>query len=147
MITVEHDVRFSKLHAKRAEVIADLYSLLWEARAVAGQFILHDTREAKQSQKAREKVAELFRFISVNRIYLPKSVCGLLDRFESMLRKSVAFVEVYWVRIEYPNEATREQANKVMVDAVQVLESGLPALFEQLETEFRALLGGETVLP
>ena len=34
MITVEHDVRFSKLHAKRAEVIADLYSLLWEARAV-----------------------------------------------------------------------------------------------------------------
>ena len=103
MVTVEHDVRFSKLHAKRAEVIADLYSLLWEARAVAGQFILHDTREAKQSQKAREKVAELFRFISVNRIYVPKSVCGLLDRFESMLRKSVAFVEVYWVRIEDPS--------------------------------------------
>jgi len=146
LMALEHQVRFSRLHAKRAQVIADLYNLLWEARSMAAQFILQHTRDAEESQKAREKVVELFRFISLNRIYLPKSVCALLDTFEGKLRRSVVFVEVYWVRAEHSNEQTREQANKVIQDAVQALESDLPQLFEKLETEFRALLGGEEVI-
>jgi hypothetical protein len=116
IVAVEHEVRFSKLHAKRAEVIANLYGLLWEARSLAAQLIFQGARDVEQSDKAREKVFELYRFINLNRIYLPKSACTLLDNFESKLRKSVIFVDVYWTRIVPANPETREQANKAILD-------------------------------
>jgi hypothetical protein len=140
MAATEHQIRFSGLHAKRAEVIAGLYALLWDAHALAMQFILQDNRNADRSATAREKVVELYRYISYNRIYLPKSALELLDRFESLLRKSVSFVDVYYVRIEHPTERTRLEANQVILDAARALESDLPALRERLESEFLVLL-------
>jgi hypothetical protein len=139
----EHQVRFAKLHEKRAEVIAELYRLLLDVPTSALKFILTDMRDPTQAENAHKKVFELYSFISLNRIYLPGSVCGLLDNFEGKLRHSVTFVEIYWTRIENPSPETVKQQNKVMLEACQALETDLPAIRKELETEFRILLGVE----
>jgi hypothetical protein len=140
-IATEHQIRFAKLHEKRALVIAELYTSLVEAPAHAGQFIFQNVRDPAEAAKANQKMWELYRFINLNRIYLPEAVCGLLDKFESTLRKSVLFVDVYWTRNEYPTATAMEEQNKVMLAACTALESELPALLKEVQREFRALLG------
>jgi hypothetical protein len=140
-VATEHQIRFAKLHEKRALVIAELYSRLVEAPAHAGQFIFQDVRDPEVAAKANAKMLELYRFINLNRIYLPEAVCALLDNFESTLRKSVLFVDIWWTRIDHPTPQTVVEQNKIMLEACNVLESKAPALLRELEREFRVLLG------
>lgn len=140
-VATEHQIRFAKLHEKRALVIAELHTLLVETPAHAGQFIFQDARNQDKAEKATRKVLDLYRFINIHRIYFPESVCGLLDKFESILRTSVLHVDIYWTRNEYPTPASRTDQNEVMFAACKALESDLPALLREVECEFRTLLG------
>ena len=79
-VATEHQIRFAKLHEKRALFIAELHNLLVEAPAHAGQFIFQNVRDQDEAEKATRKVLELYRFINIHRIYFPDSVCGLLDK-------------------------------------------------------------------
>lgn len=142
LVATEHQIQFAKLHEKRALVIAELYTRLIETRRIAGEFILGDIHDAQRSAKAQEAVWELYRFIELNRIYLPETVCTLVDKFESKLRKSVLFANSYWTRITHPSPKTVEEQNKVLLEACQILETELPNLLKELQNEFRKLLGG-----
>lgn len=82
MSALEHQVRFSKLHERRAEVVAELYKLLLEAHSAGWNFILNNPRSPNEEDRAREKFRELCNFIDINRIYLPTPICDLLDKFK-----------------------------------------------------------------
>jgi hypothetical protein len=142
-VATEHEIRFAKLHEKRALVIAELYMTLVEAKVHAGQFIFQGGRNPALAERATAKVTDLYKFISLNRIYLPESVCTLVDNFEIRLRTSVLLVDVYWNLMDsHPTEPAQvENKNKAMVEACDVLESEAPTLLKQLEREFRELLG------
>jgi hypothetical protein len=100
----EHQIRFAKLHEKRAEVIAELHAQLIEAQSHVGRFIFRDARDKELGAEVNTKMWNLFRFIRLNRIYLPESVCELLHAFESALRKSLLDVDLFWTRIpDYSN--------------------------------------------
>lgn len=141
MTALEHQIRFSRLHERRAEVIAELYKLLVEAPSTAQRFIFTHTRDHSQAERTHGKVLELYRFVELNRLYLPIPVCVLLDNFVKNLRHTVIQVDVYWTRIENPTAETIKQQNEVMLAACTALETELPALRKELENEFRALLG------
>jgi hypothetical protein len=142
LVATEHQIQFAKLHEKRALVIAELYTRLIETHRTAGEFIFGDVQDSERSAKAQEAVWDLYRFIELNRIYMPETVCALVDKFESKLRKSVLFANSYWTRIKNPTPQTEEQRNKVLLEACEVLESELPNLLKELQTDFRKLLGG-----
>ncbi len=142
LVATEHQIQFAKLHEKRALVIAELYSRLVATHRTARVFILGDVHDPERSAKAREEVLELYWFIELNRIYLPETVCTLLDKFESTLRKSVYFADSIFTRIKYPTPKTVEDQNKFLLEACEVLESELPNLLKELQNEFRKLLGG-----
>ncbi|HKM83375.1 MAG TPA: hypothetical protein VJY15_20750, partial [Candidatus Acidoferrum sp.] len=142
LAATEHQIQFSKLHEKRALVVAELYSRLVVTLRTAREFIFGDVQDPERSAKAQEEVWELYRFIELNRIYFPETVCTLLDKFESKLRKSVLFANSYWTRIKYPTPKTEEDRNKVLLEACEVLESELPNLLKEVQDEFRKLLGG-----
>jgi hypothetical protein len=72
-----HQIRFAKLHEERAKVIKDLYQRLIQARADAAQYVLGDARKRELAIETTQKVMELFRFITENRIFLPSKVCEL----------------------------------------------------------------------
>ena len=138
----EHQIRFSKLHDRRALVIAKLYRLLLEAADAAKFFAAHPDDKGSFKKEAIERHLELFRFFQINKIYLPSVVCALLENYESILRRSVGFIRIY-MSIENPNEQTIGEQNKVLQDAWQALEKEIPSIRIELEREFRQMLGVE----
>jgi hypothetical protein len=142
MTALEHEVRFSKLHEQRAIVIDKLYKLMVEAPGPAWSLIIQDPSDQNHLAAAREKAFELYKFIQLNRLYFPDSICLLLDIFEQKLRSSVNRVGSYWRLPEPFNPGQRSERDQALLDACQALETELPTLRRQLEVEFRALLGG-----
>jgi len=138
----EHQIKFSKLHDRRARVIAKLYRLLLEAADAVQFFAAHPGDKGSIRKEAIERSLGLYRFSQINKIYLPSAVCGLLENYETTLRHSVGFIRIY-MSIEDPNEQTIEQQNKVLQDAWQALEKKIPSIRTELETEFRQMLGVE----
>src|SRR5271156_1097122 len=89
MIELEHRVRFSKLHERRARAIAKLYALMVEADWIAQDFIYGDVRSHERANAAREKARERYRFFELHRLYFPDSGCLLLERFINKLFHSI----------------------------------------------------------
>ncbi len=74
--TIEHQVRFSKLHERRATVIAELnghlVEALWEAESFLSPMEWAGEPDKKEKHiTAMNKLAELYRYFDKHRIYLP----------------------------------------------------------------------------
>ena len=68
----EHQVRFSKLHEKRAEVIAQLYKYLAETTWAIEDFVQPFEGEPSRKEKydpTWNKIVECYRFLDQHRIY------------------------------------------------------------------------------
>ncbi len=147
IISAEHQVRFSKLHDKRAEVIAELYKRLVQVFWRGQMFVLTSENNPTAYQKAEfakteKEVRELFFFFDENRIYLPESVCTLLDKFIGEIRGNVYAAGIFG-RIENPNEHTSQQSQDAFTKGYEAFEKQIPAARRVLETEFRGILGVE----
>src|SRR2546426_7558344 len=82
--TIEHQVRFSRLHEERAGVIAELYGHLVEALWEAESFLSPmewsgEPTKKEKHQTAMNKLVELYRYFDKHRIYLPPDVCASLE--------------------------------------------------------------------
>lgn len=146
--SIEHQVRFSRLHEKRASVIADLYGYLvetlWEAESFlspmewAGEPAKHE-----KHQTAMNKLVEFFRFFDKHRIYLPEALCVSLEAIAMRVRKHIIEFGVYTqFNDQSLNEHTREQKEKAWNTGWEAIKNDIPLARKQLEEEFRALLGG-----
>lgn len=140
----EHQVRFLKLHEKRAEVIAELYKRLVDVTRNSQRFVL--TRESGPQSGQREEYAraahrldEFVSFFEDHQIYLPVDVCILVDKFVDPLRRAVIASGIYG-GIEYPNEQIRPQIHEAFTKAYAAFDKDIPAARSALEIEFRAML-------
>jgi hypothetical protein len=147
---IEHQVRFSRLHDKRASVIAELYShlveALWEAESFLSpmQSAGDDDRKKKYDQ-AQDKLVELYRYFEKHRIYLPEEICtSLQDLIQNVRSKTIKFG--VWVR--YGDHLHSEDSRKQMMEAEdsawQEFTNEAPVARRSLENEFRLLLGATT---
>jgi len=141
MAELEHRVRFSKLHDKRAHAIAALYSLMVEADRIAQDFIYGDARSRDRANAAEEKATELHRYFELHRLYLPNSVCIVLGNFVNKLFHSINAIRIYWTNVEHPTAQMIQQQNEKMLEVLKAFDTELPAIKTLLETEFRSLLG------
>lgn len=97
---LEHQIRFSKLHERRAEVIAQLYGLLVEAHWASQSFIslAEFSGEPSKQEKyaeAMNRAADFYRFFDKNRIWLPEGLCRQLEQFLRNMRSKVVEFGVY----------------------------------------------------
>lgn len=150
--SIEHQVRFSRLHEKRADVIADLYGhlveTLWEAESFLSP--MEWTGEPSKEEKHRiamNKLVEFFRFFDKNRIYLPEKICGSLEKLALQVRSHVINFGVY-IRFndQVLNDHTLEQKEKAWNEGWDAIKNQVPLARKLLEDEFRALLGVATKL-
>lgn len=144
---MERQVRFSKLHERRAEAIEELYTRLVDTQFEARRYVLvtgHDeSARAKTGSAIYDKLANLNFLIERNRIYLPENICGLLDAFQKELRRAVVAVQVY-APITYPaSQSIAEEKAREILKAVEAFEANIPRARKSLEEELRAILGGE----
>jgi len=144
---IEHQVRFSRLHEKRAEVIAELYGLLvlalWEAESFVSPIEwVGEPNKQEKHQTAMNKLVELYRYFDQHRIYLPEQLCESLDQLIKEVRSNVINFGV-WVK--YRDETLQEHAAKnkqAAWDASwKAIKDEIPLARSRLENEFRILLG------
>lgn len=145
LAATEHQIRFSRLHEKRAEVIAELYKLLVNATWKAESFTspMEWTGEPDKKKKyiaATNAIAEYFRFFDQHRIYLSPTLCARLEDFAKRLRLPVMQFGV-WLRHEYLTEQAAKEKDETWTSAWNTVKNDVPQLREAIESEFRMLLG------
>ena len=145
--TIEHQVRFSRLHEKRASVIAELYGHLVEALWEAESFLspmewAGEPNKKEKHQQAMNKLVELYRYFDKHRIYLPHEVCASLEALVQNVRSQVIKFGV-WVRYEdyQLTNDSHAKKNDAWDSGWDAIKNEVPIARKSLEDEFRALLG------
>lgn len=145
--TIEHQVRFSRLHEKRASVIAELYGHLVEALWEAESFLspmewAGEPNKKEKHQQAMNKLVELYRYFDKHRIYLPHEVCASLEALIQNVKSQVIKFGV-WVRYENYELTNDSHAKKndAWDSGWDAIKNEVPIARKSLEDEFRALLG------
>ncbi len=146
MVAFEHQIRFSNLHAKRAEVTAEIYFQMVDAEQYGKRFVYVDvfdeTREQAYSEKIKKLVGFYF-FLEKRRIYLPEDICALMQKFVDSIRKSVIRTNIYEPIEQFFSQKVLEEKVKVIQEVNEAFEGSIPAARAPLEREFRRLLGVE----
>ena len=147
MSALEHQVKFSKLHEKRADVIAELYGFLVQACWDISSFVspMEWSGEPNKQEKyvtAMNSVARFYQFFDKHRIYIPEGLCGQLDEFvQGMRQKAIGF----GVYVRYEDEALPDSQMKdkhnAWTEAWKHFEDAVPETKSALETHLRSLLG------
>ncbi len=141
-------MRFSKLHEKRAEVIATLYSLLVQAYWDLSSFVslMEWAGEPTKQDKyvsAMNSVADFYRYFDKHRIYIPETLCLQIDEFVQEMRSRAIGFGVY---VKYDDETLPDHAyekkHKAWEQAWEYFEKKVPETKTALENELRGILGG-----
>ena len=144
--TVEHQVRFSRLHEKRATVIADLNALIVEALWEAESFLspmqwAGEPDKSEKHQIAMGKLVELYRSFDKHRIYVPDPLCSVVDKLVTDVREHVSRFGTYLTWDETSlQDHTRKEKQEVWMAGWNVIKNQVPLGRKQLENEFRTLL-------
>ena len=144
LLAAQHQIRFAKLHAIRAEVIAELYSLLVEAHGKSIVFVSPGgyVGESTKGREASSAVLDFLHFFEKKKIYLPKDLGDLLDQYATDVNKHLIEYRTY-VNHE-PDHSTQEfekKKNESWRKAMNAFEEAIPEAKEKLEDEFRKILG------
>ncbi len=152
LATLEHEIRFAKLHEKRAEVVAELYRCLVQAQTslhslsyVVGSDILSKS-ERENGETAKESVDAFWRYFDEHRIYLTESLC---DKIKEFHRQSLrTYIELCCADISRElasdDETYRDELAQELENASKILVQEIPPIREAIEVEFRTLLGSES---
>ena len=147
--TIEHQVRFSQLHEKRANVIAELNGLvveaLWEAESFLSPMQWAGEPDKREKERvAMSKLVELFRYFDKHRIYLPIELCDVVAKLVTDVRTHVIRFGTYLTWDESAlQEHTRKEKHEVWMASWDAIKNQVPTVRKQLEDSFRALLAAD----
>ena len=143
---IEHQVSFSKLHERRAEVVAETYAKLVEAFWAMQSFTSivewqGEPTKLEKYQGAMDKSADYFRYFDKNRIFLPADLCSKLDEFMRGLRSEAVNFGV-WVQTEASSKSGKFGSEKFEAwqKAWKYFENEAPQARQLLEEELRKIL-------
>ncbi len=148
MQATEHAVRFQRLHEKRADVVAELYSRLVEAYWKASSFASlaewsGEPNKQKKYADAMNAFANFFQFFDKNKIFLPSQLCEQMEAFVQGMREKVIGFGVY---VGHADEdlplPAFEKKHDAWMEAWRYMEKQVPATRHGLEAELRSILSG-----
>lgn len=141
----EHQIRFSKLHDRRAEVIAQLYSYLVDLYDAGESFLNKFQSSRDDHPKKLEALSNALKtalhYFQRHRLYFPEATCARIDAFFSKVT-DIASNLSYHVSIRADQRDLR-QMSLDWNEAWNDFEKQVPELRRALEEEFRAILGGK----
>lgn len=142
----EHEVRFSKLHEKRADVIAVTYSLLKELIIRLADYVkVFEPAGDTPKEQRRDAAAEAHRifrdYYADKLIFFPKVTASKLEKIDLELVKT--FNEFVF-RVDNTKVAGKTEK---WVEIFKRVEGDIKTALGELEDEFRRLLGDESENP
>lgn len=118
--TIEHQVRFSRLHEKQATVIAELNAhiieALWEAECFLSPVVWQgEPNQSVKHQTAMHKLVELYRYFDKHRIYLPNQLCEVVEHLITDVRFHVTHFGSY---LKWDDSSLLDHIGKEKLDAM-----------------------------
>jgi len=151
MATIEHQVRFSTLHDKRAQVIQDLYGKLVALDTAMHSVlkIFQQVGEVSLEEKVREYGRlhnELNEFFLPNKIFFGSETCRVVDDLLFLSRDTYFDITTYPVdpdspEYKYGPRDLLNERHEYWEKARKAFDTEIKKLKEQLETQFRSMLG------
>ena len=145
----EHQVSFSRLHERRMELIADLYSQLVVATNAAQTYAAHDVPAGSSEWKERysktlDAVSALRDRAQSAKIYLPHAVSEQVIAYANRLHAEVIGLAIYTrVSDDKISEIARQSQFAQSQQADRFFRDKLPMALLALEDEFHSLVGNK----
>ncbi len=141
MMTTEHQVKFSRLHQERAELIKQLYSAITQyesylSLAIMNSHEFHDQAEAWKGRLA-ESIPSILTVYNYNKIYFSKTMCGELDYF---LKTAEGITNKIMTA---DRSLSTKDAQRLREELMELVDISILPLKADLERDFRVLLGVE----
>jgi hypothetical protein len=142
IIAAEQQIRFSNLHQKRAEIVAELYKRLAQVEREANYFVgqLGEERN-NEGPNMLERLWDFINFVDENQIYFPNLISVLLESYYSELQRHVVHAHVYGKNKEKLSYQAMLKMNEGFENAFKAFSEQIPTLRLTLRQEFRAILG------
>jgi hypothetical protein len=136
----EHQIRFSKLHEIRAQIIAELYGRLFEFHwAVCG--FLRDfhkaNHDAKRIQDLDIKSYDFKDYFDKHRIHFTENICHKVDELVNALYSAYVPLQAIGSDSDRYDKQSRQDWNK----CAKIVQEKYPEIMESLESDFRKILG------
>lgn len=147
----EFNVRFSKLHEERANVIKKLYTLLVKlhsatvtlTRSIQPIFEDAEKEEKQRLENVNNALNEFQKYYLVNKIFFEKKLADRLDKIaKEYWKKNWDYARI--LRMFKENKITGEFYEKMVNDSLKITEAvdiDFEKSIEELESEFRKILG------
>lgn len=141
----EHQVLFSRMHQKRADVVEETYADLVELQRAASDFVRlyqssDDAKNREHIHSLWEAAGKFVNHFEKHRIYFNADVCGKIAGMNQKLSEATSILVTFSVgskTIHVSFEEALDQWEKAM----DVLEKEVPPIKTALEDTFRELLG------
>jgi len=149
----ENQVRFSRLHADRADVIKELYRRLIKAEEEVGAAVSpmqpsSDEAQKKQKQAAKQAFDEFSHYFTENRIFLTPQDCELLESLHQTAKNAwVDYTTYDWVRMEEMEAKDKIDKRQLQFKAYKTMVDEFKKRRLRLEQEFRLALGLMSATP
>jgi hypothetical protein len=142
------NIEYSRIHENRLNIISEIAEKIRAFNTAVAAYTSAFEVAGGPSKEERRKVAfhalaEFDKYFGPRRFFLPKKTVKKIEAFRSGLQKiSVEFmVHVEQGRREVPRDPDKNI--EVWIKANEYTETQAPMLIEELEDDFRNLLGGE----
>jgi len=137
----EHRERFSTIHQRRAEVIATLYGKIARTKAVAadlvGIFQQGGQPLIEKKKKATDVYNDMSSYFYEKRLFLPRATAEKTEKLIMTIRDVlIEFDTAQMGNVEY-----KPDQSGLWRQAYQRLRDEVPPILEELEDEFKDLLG------
>lgn len=142
------EVRFSKLHERRVEVMEEtqdrLVALKRALDAASGLQPLEDPHGLQDLQEATDALNEAARYVAARRYYLPSGTAAKLAKLLSETRTAWASMVT---GAQFPARGgleTSSSSTLMRIEGFQAVREKLPPLLTEVEEEFRRLVRGDS---
>ena len=137
----EYQTKFTELHKRRADVIAELYRLLVQIQHRLSS--MARTMELKGSKRDKGKAADesidaFSKYFEENRIYLPGNLGSKIEKF----RKEAVSIHLDLLLADVSQELEEDEEYAQHIEsAFKSIADKIPPLRQDIEEEFRKMLG------
>jgi len=144
MNAFEHETRFSKLHDRRAIIIAEFYAKLIDAYYSAGEFLNPFGYEGqppkeKLGEKTYNQIREMDHYFNLNRLYFDEALCGKIgDVIKGIYDPTIKFILALREEKETGGE---HRATSEWTISLKEYQEKVPGIKSLIEDEFRKILG------
>lgn len=137
----EHRERFSLVHQRRADVIATLYGKIAKTRSVAADLVGILQHGGQSLMEKKRKTADVYNdmtgYFYENRIFFPYETSDKIEALVAAIHHSLIDFDT----AQMGNDDYAHDPSGLWVQAFKRLRDDVPPILEELEREFRELLG------